>query len=84
MDEKLLRYMHSYCTSNKEKLLNVKKCGCFSCLKIFNSNEIKEWIKDKNGDTALCPYCMVDSIVPESNEYELNESLLKEMRDYWM
>ncbi len=76
-------HKHSFC--NKEELLKVNKCGCFYCLKIFDPKEINEWLEEDNeGETAFCPYCGIDSVIAESNEYELNEELLKEMYDYWM
>ena len=83
-DKELLKKIHFHSKNNKQELINAKKCGCFYCLKIFDPNEIKDWIKDKNGDTALCPYCMIDAVIPESNEYELNEKTLKNMNEYWM
>ena len=81
--EELLKTIHSHSMCNKEELINAKKCGCFYCLKIFNPNEIKEWIKDKNGDTALCPYCTIDAIIPESDLYTLNNALLDKMNNYY-
>ncbi len=84
MNEELLKKIHSHSFNNKEELEHANKCGCFNCLKIFNPSEINDWIKDKDGDTAFCPYCMIDSVIAESDEYELNEQLLKEMNEYWM
>lgn len=75
-------YKHSIC--NKEELDIVKKCGCFYCLKIYDTNEIEEWIEEKSGSkTALCPYCAVDSVIADSTEYELCEELLKFMYNIW-
>ena len=85
MNEVMLKKIHKHCFCNKNELLKVNKCGCFYCLKIFNPNEIDEWIKDEKGEeTAFCPYCHIDSVIAESDEYELNEELLKEMYNYWM
>ena len=72
---------HQFCTNNKESLLNSKKCGCFYCLKIFNSNEIEEWID--GGITACCPYCGIDSIIAENSKFPITEEFLKEMKKYW-
>lgn len=80
-----LHDIHTNSIYNKEDLQNVNKCGCFYCLKIYDPKEIKEWLSENNGkETALCPYCYIDSVIPESDEYELSEQLLKEMYDYWM
>lgn len=73
---------HKYCSNNKEELLKDQKCGCFYCLAIFYSKEIEEWV-GINNDTALCPYCGIDSIIGESSEYPMTEDFLKEMNLYW-
>ena len=57
------------------------KCGCFYCGKIFEASEVIEWVIDRNGDTALCPYCMIDSVLPDSAGYPLSEEFLVRMRD---
>ena len=75
-------YNHSIC--NKEELNKSKRCGCFYCLRIYNTHEIKEWLEEKSGaKTALCPYCDVDAVISESNEYELCKELLKYMHNIW-
>ncbi|KAB2399835.1 cytoplasmic protein [Bacillus cereus] len=38
-------------------------CGCFYYLKIIYSAGIREWWGDD--DTAVCPYCGIDSIIIE-------------------
>lgn len=82
--EKYSSIAHDHSIYNKEELDNSKKCGCFYCLKIFDPKEIKEWIEENNGKkTAMCPYCEIDSIIAESDEYELNNELLKFMNEYW-
>lgn len=55
MDKNVLNEIHIHCSNNKQELLKVNKGGCFYCLKIFSPAEIKEWIKDKDGYTAICP-----------------------------
>lgn len=37
-------------------------CGCFSCLHIFPSEDVIDWIDD--GETPLCPTCGMDSVMP--------------------
>ncbi len=75
-------YVHSI--NNEKELKYSNKCGCFYCLRIYNPNEIKEWIEEKSGaKTALCPYCGIDSIIAESDDYELCRELLKYMYNIW-
>jgi len=72
---------HEHCTNNKKSLKKDKKCGCFFCLSIYNPAEITEWLPNEN--TALCPYCGVDSVIPESSGYKLDKFSLKIMHDFW-
>lgn len=73
---------HKYCSNNREGLLKDQKCGCFYCLTIFSSKEIEEWINNTK-DTALCPYCGIDSIIGESSGYPITEEFLRKMNLYW-
>lgn len=75
--------IHKYCTNNHKSLSKAKKCGCFYCCTIFNPAEIVEWVEQD--DSAVCPHCGIDSVIPESEtgEYELTEELLKEMYKVW-
>lgn len=61
---------------NKQTIANLSEVGCYHCLKVFNTQEIKEWTD--NSETAICPYCNVDSILPETDP-----SILKECQTYW-
>lgn len=73
---------HKECTNNKQKLKNDVTCGCFYCKKIFKSNEIKDWT-DNSNDTAICPYCGIDSVIGESVDFTITEEFLKAMHDRW-
>jgi hypothetical protein len=61
-------------------LLDSRECGCFFCIKLFSPEKITDWI---NEETAGCPFCNVDSVIPESYDYELDEVLLLAMKEYW-
>lgn len=73
---------HSKSINNKLEIEKSKKCGCFHCLQIFEPSEIKIWIKDIS-DTALCPYCNIDAVIPETNEIIIESKLLEEMNRHW-
>lgn len=73
---------HLYCTSNEEDLSRSDHCGCFYCLNIFEPYEVNSWIKDRGGRTAICPYCGIDSVLPDSM-VELSEEYLKKMHKRW-
>lgn len=72
---------HMCCSGNKEQLKKVKKCGCFYCLKIFDPTLIKDWCD--NGETAICPFCGIDSIIYDNKFYPVEESFLKKMKKQW-
>lgn len=86
MAERLIIDAHSGCTNNRKTLGESSRCGCFSCLRIFGSEKITDWIpEEKNGEevTALCPYCGIDSVIPETVEYPLSREFLEGMKEYW-
>lgn len=62
---------------NRIEVETASECGCYYCQKIFRSEEIKEWTD--NSQTALCPYCSVDSVLAGMN---VAEELAK-LHKYW-
>ncbi len=83
-NEELLRELenaHVCCSHNRDNLLKVNKCGCFYCLKIFNPKLINDWCDNNN--TAICPFCGIDSIIYENIFYPINKKFLKEMKKMW-
>jgi len=66
---------------NKTALESVAKAGCYQCLEIYETKEIKEWTDQ--GQTALCPKCHVDSVIPSSSFNELTKEKLEEIKKYW-
>ena len=66
--------------NNRGALLDSRQCGCFFCLKMYKPDQITRWLHE---ETALCPYCNVDAVIPESTDYELDDSLLLAMKEYW-
>ena len=64
---------------NLSKINSSSECGCFYCLKKFPPSEIKSWA-DK-GETALCPYCGMDSVLGSASGFELSEDFLSAMKN---
>jgi len=77
-----LKIAHDHCTSNYKELQKSKICGCFYCEKIFDPNEITEWIQDSEL-TAVCPYCNIDSVIGDASGIPITKKFLKEMNKYW-
>ena len=87
-DEDILLKAHHFSSGNKPALEKDELCGCFYCLKVFSPKEITESLQydhipiDKEGP-ALCPYCGIDSILPQSAGFPLTEEFLKRMHKKW-
>ncbi len=47
---------------NRHSIQRAEKCGCYFCIRVFDSKEVVEW-RD-NGNTAVCPNCEVDAVLP--------------------
>jgi|SRR2546421_11729754 len=78
--EKELVNAHSHSSHNTEEVQKSPHSGCFSCLKIFSSSEVTEWLND---GTVVCPYCSVDSVLGSLSGYPLNKDFLVEMNKRW-
>lgn len=63
---------------NKTSLSFVEKAGCYNCMEIIDVKDITEWTDQ--GETALCPKCHVDAVLPDAN---LTQAQLKEIHEYW-
>lgn len=74
---------HHRSFNNMDELRTSQMCGCFYCLKIFQSDEIEEYIDDKPHGTAVCPYCDIDSVIGESAGFPITEEFLTRMKRYW-
>jgi len=67
-----LRSVHRYSFKNRVLIAQSMMCGCFYCLATFSPGEIEEWTdgplyySEEYGQTALCPKCGIDSVLPEN------------------
>jgi hypothetical protein len=76
-----IEHVGLYAIHNRPSLEKTNKCGCYHCLTIFNPKDIKEWVD--NDDTAMCPYCEIDSVIPESNDYFLTIEFLTQAKEHY-
>lgn len=80
MNQSLLLKLHSNSIYNSEFCRIANKCGCFYCLSIFPSSEVTEfWDSQK---TAVCPKCGIDSLLFDSQDILLTETLLRQMQTF--
>ncbi len=70
---------HEHAVKNKEELQKSNICGCYYCQAIFSPNEIEDWIPFEN--TALCPYCGIDSVIGDASGYSITKEFLKELNE---
>jgi hypothetical protein len=75
------REAHRFSSHHRKELEKDLVCGCFHCTKIFNPVEITDWVDDE--DTALCPYCGIDSVIGESSGFPITDKFLKGMNKMW-
>ena len=77
---------HQYSSNHREQVLESKQCGCFYCLEIFPPSKIDEWVDENEneiGQTALCPFCGVDSVIGSDSGVSITEEFLKAMHQVW-
>lgn len=77
----LFNKLHAYSSYNRTLIEKSNKCYCFYCAKTMNSKEIVSYVED--GDTAVCPYCGVDSIIPDNVDKNIDDAVLNDMQKYW-
>ena len=76
----LIKYT-KFSIENRSLLENSDNCGCFYCQKTYHPSKIKEWTDD--GKTAICPYCGVDSVLPDIGPINISDKLLKELNEFY-
>lgn len=77
---------HEKSIFHKAELLDSEQCGCFYCKKVFPPSEIKEWVdtdRPEKEQTALCPYCAIDSVIGSKSGYPIDETFLAKMNEHW-
>ena len=81
METNELKNAHICSSYNREQLCKSKLCGCFYCLEIFDPKLIVDWCDDSQ--TAICPYCGIDSVIYDSKTYTVSRDFLEQMKNYW-
>ena len=70
-----------FATSNREMLEKSSKAGCYYCMKIYDASEVTDFLEQE--ETALCPKCGIDSVLPSSSPYELTAENLSKLYRFW-
>ena len=78
----ILESLHRQSSRHRSRVESAQRCACFYCKRFFTAAEITEWV-DSNEDTALCPLCGIDSVVPEIAGEQISQEILDAMYSYW-
>jgi predicted nucleic acid-binding Zn-ribbon protein len=76
-----IRVVPKLAMHNKKALAKVNECVCYYCSKVFSPGEITEWVD--NNDTAMCPHCGIDSVIPVYEESDKDADFLAKLHKYW-
>lgn len=76
-----LERLHTYSSHNKRLIDISNQCYCFYCRSCMDHSEIRDYMD--NGQTAICPKCGIDSIIPDSIEEAVDENIILQMNEYW-
>lgn len=73
---------HQNCRHNRALLRKSDFCGCYQCGEIFKPSCLlaEDWTD--GGETALCPYCGMDSIIGDAAGFPISEGFLHEMKEH--
>lgn len=69
----------SHSIRNAEAIKKAGRCSCYFCMRTFNASEVEDWIVEICGETAICPHCTVDALLPG----EIDQTLLAAGCERW-
>ena len=73
--------LHGFSARNRAWLGSSDRAACFHCLSEYPASAVAEWVDD--GQTALCPVCSIDSVLPGAVAPTDDPLLLQAMHDRW-
>lgn len=74
---------HSHTLRNRREIDQSEYCHCISCCKSYPSPIVVDFIKEDDGETALCPYCGVDAVIGDGCGLKINGEILQALRKIW-
>jgi len=72
--------LHSFSVNNAALCRSSSQCGCFYCLRTFSPKTITDYWD--SGQTATCPFCHLDTVLPGYDGIVITKKLLKDMQHY--
>jgi hypothetical protein len=88
LDQSSLGSIHRFSHRHRPLVEQSKSAGCYHCGATFTPAEITEWIEEHDeagateGETARCPQCHYDAVLPSAAPIEMDERLLAAVRGY--
>jgi hypothetical protein len=88
LDQGSLGSIHRYSHRHRPLMEQSKSAGCYHCGATFAPDEITEWIEERDatgdteGETAKCPRCGYDSVLPSAAPIALDAQALEAVRRY--
>jgi hypothetical protein len=76
-----LEVAHKHSFKNRDEVEKSELCACFYCEKNFIFAAITEWVDDDQ--TAMCPFCGIDSVLGSACGFELSKDFLHRMNERW-
>jgi hypothetical protein len=77
MEGEDLKNLHRAATRHRQEVEASREVSCFFCLRVSPTSAVTEWTDD--GETALCPHCDIDAVLPGYVE----PVLLGRMHEYY-
>jgi hypothetical protein len=81
-----IREAHRCSSNHRAAVCASTACGCFYCCSTFTPAEILDWVDedaDGKGQTALCPKCGIDAVLPAAPGFDLTPQFLAAMKAHW-
>lgn len=81
-----LERAHKHCIFNQPEIQRSSLCGCFSCIEVFKSDTVTDWVEEGRGEkpsTALCPHCDIDSVIGDASGIPITVEFLRAMYERW-
>jgi hypothetical protein len=82
-------YIHRVNFGHKDIISIAKICVCYACMRAFPTESIYDWVwKRRRGSfrirqTALCPFCSVDSVIAIERVDLPTTRLVARLSSYW-
>jgi hypothetical protein len=83
-DNERMQYAHMFSIYNEPSVKKSHMCACFHCCSVFPAELVKNYAFEfGDPETAICPYCMVDSVLADADWKDFSPKFLESMYEYF-